>query len=79
VVPRVLNVYTPPCGDPDLSAVVQIRQFYVGQARDVAHVLLGSNVGRHFKIVVVVDDDIDPFNLEEVWWALTKGFRRAEI
>jgi len=71
IVPGVLNVYTPPFGDSWLSAIVQIRQYYVGHARDVAHVLLGSNVGRHFKVVIVVDEDIDPFNIEEVWWALT--------
>lgn len=71
VVPGVLNIWTPACGDPWLSAVVQIKQLYVGHARDVAHVLLGSNTGRHFKIVAVVGKDIDPFNLEEVWWALT--------
>jgi 4-hydroxy-3-polyprenylbenzoate decarboxylase len=56
----------------DFFIVVAIRQRYAGHARQVANVAAqcqttGSAPGRY---VVVVDDDIDPTNLEEVVWAI---------
>jgi 3-polyprenyl-4-hydroxybenzoate decarboxylase len=39
-------------------------------------------VGSHLKTVVVVDDDIDPFDLGQVWWAINtrvQGSRDIEV
>jgi UbiD family decarboxylase len=52
--------------------VVSIRQRYPGHARQAAYVTsqcqaAGNHLGRY---VVVVDDDIDPSNLDEVIWAI---------
>ncbi len=51
--------------------VVSIKQRYAGQARQVG--LLASQChsgGFMGRYVVVVDDDVDPFNLDEVIWAI---------
>ena len=51
--------------------VVSIKQMFAGHARMAGHVACqckpGAGTGRY---VVVVDDDIDPSNLEDVVWAL---------
>ena len=57
----------------DFFIVVSLRQRYAGHARQVAHVAAqcqtsGSAPGRY---VVVVDDDINPTNLEQVIWAMS--------
>lgn len=54
-------------------AVISIKQSYIGHAKQVltlsASLLQGGAcTGRY---IVVVDDDIDPSNLEEVIWAVT--------
>ncbi len=50
---------------------VAIKQRYAGQARQAALLAtqsrIGSNMGRY---IIVVDEDIDPTNLQEVIWAL---------
>lgn len=51
--------------------VISIKQMFAGHARMAGHVACqckpGVGTGRY---VVVVDDDIDPSNLEDVVWAL---------
>lgn len=51
--------------------VVSIKQRYAGQARQIG--LLASQChsgGFMGRYVVVVDEDVDPFNLDEVIWAI---------
>jgi UbiD family decarboxylase len=51
--------------------VVAIRQRYAGHARQAAHAVIAcSAAARHGRYVVVVDEDIDPTNLNEVLWAM---------
>ncbi|MGD9578196.1 MAG: UbiD family decarboxylase domain-containing protein, partial [Syntrophorhabdus sp.] len=52
-----------------LSAVVQIRQRFPGEAKNV---LLGalSTQYLHPKVVIAVDEDVDIFNPTEVLWAI---------
>ncbi len=50
--------------------IISIKQVYPGHAMRVAHGALGGTAAYHGKFVVVVDEDIDPFNLEEVLWAV---------
>jgi UbiD family decarboxylase len=47
--------------------VVQIRQRYPGHAMKAALAASGDYMGR---FVVVVDEDIDPHNAQEVFWAI---------
>lgn len=65
-----------------LVTLIQMTPFYVGHSREVARVWLSSPVGAFSKIVIIVDDDIDPFDLGQVFWALgsrTQGSRDVEI
>jgi len=58
--------------------VIAIRQRYSGHAKQagmIAAQTLGAQLGRY---VVVVDDDIDPSNVDEVLWALWTRSEPAE-
>ena len=50
--------------------IISIKQAYPGHAMRAAHGALGGTAGYHGRFVMVVDDDIDPFNLHDVMWAL---------
>jgi 4-hydroxy-3-polyprenylbenzoate decarboxylase len=51
--------------------VISIRQKYGGHAKRAAMALLGSTYGYHRRFVIIVDDDIDPSNIDDVLWALS--------
>jgi 4-hydroxy-3-polyprenylbenzoate decarboxylase len=50
--------------------VISIKQKYGGHAKRTAMAMLGSTYGYHRRFVIVVDDDIDPSNIDDVLWAL---------
>lgn len=51
--------------------VVSIRQRAAGHARQAGMAVLGCSAGaRNGRFVVIVDDDIDPSNMQEVLWAI---------
>jgi 4-hydroxy-3-polyprenylbenzoate decarboxylase len=50
--------------------IISIKQAYPGHAMRAAHGAIGGTAGYHGKFIIIVDEDIDPFNLEEVLWAL---------
>jgi UbiD family decarboxylase len=51
--------------------VVSIAQRYAGHARQAGHILNQCGAGAYMsRYSVVVDDDIDPSNLQEVLWAV---------
>lgn len=55
-----------------MVAIVQTTKArYSGVAEDIAHVIWSSaNVGHETPYIIVVDDEVDPFNLNEVWHAV---------
>lgn len=78
----VLAVRCPPEGAATLSAIVQMRPRYVGHAFTVGQTLLSSHLGKSLKYIVLVDDDIDPSDLGQVWWAVltrTQASRDFEV
>lgn len=78
----VIAVHCPPEGDSALSMVISMKPHYIGHSRNVGRTLISSSVGRYMKYVVIVDDDIDPFDLGQVWWAIvtrTQGSRDFEV
>ena len=78
----VVAVHCPPEGDSISSAVIAMRPHYIGHSRNVGRTMLSSAAGKYTKYVIVVDDDIDPFDLGQVWWALitrTQGSRDIEV
>jgi UbiD family decarboxylase len=51
--------------------VVAIKQRYAGHARQAGHILSQCGVGAYLsRYSIVVDEDIDPANLQEVMWAV---------
>lgn len=78
----VLAVNCPPEGVALASAIVQMQPRYVGHSRNAGRTLIASRIGSHLKTVVLVDDDIDPFDLGQVWWAINtrvQGSRDIEV
>ena len=78
----VVAVHCPPEGDSIASAFVSMRPHYVGHSRNVGRALLSGPVSKYIKYVVVVDEDIDPFDFGQVWWAIiyrTQGSRDIEV
>jgi 4-hydroxy-3-polyprenylbenzoate decarboxylase len=64
--PGIVGVYVP---EGALRVVVAIQQQYAGHARQVGRVASGL-VNSLCRMVIVVEDDVDPSNAEEVLWAV---------
>jgi UbiD family decarboxylase len=70
-IPDVAGAWQHEAGGSRLFTVVAIRQRYPGHARQALHVAAQCRAGAYAgRYTVVVDDDIDPSDLEEVIWAL---------
>jgi UbiD family decarboxylase len=70
-VPDVSSVWAHEIGGARMFNVVAIKQRYAGHARQAGHILSQCGVGAYMsRYSVVVDDDIDPSNLQEVMWAV---------
>jgi 4-hydroxy-3-polyprenylbenzoate decarboxylase len=50
--------------------VISLKQKYGGHVKRAALAMLGSTCGYHRRFVIIVDDDVDPSNLDDVLWAL---------
>jgi UbiD family decarboxylase len=67
-VPGITGVYV----HNSFLAVVAIQQKYAGHAKQAGMATLGCGaIARNGRFVVIVDDDIDPSNMNEVVWAMT--------
>jgi 4-hydroxy-3-polyprenylbenzoate decarboxylase len=67
-VPGIAGVYV----HHPMLIVVAIRQQYAGHARQTGNAAYSCASGaRNGRFVVVVDEDIDPSNIDEVVWAMT--------
>jgi UbiD family decarboxylase len=70
-VPDVQAVWAHEIGGARMFNVVSIKQRYAGHARQAGHILSQCGVGAYMsRYSVVVDEDIDPANLQEVMWAV---------
>jgi UbiD family decarboxylase len=71
-VPDVVGVCCHPVAGTRMFHVVAIKQRYPGHARQAALALFGCGQGAYLsRFAVVVDEDIDPFDLEAVMWAVS--------
>jgi 4-hydroxy-3-polyprenylbenzoate decarboxylase len=69
-VPDVQGVWAHEVGGSRLLLAVSIKQRYAGHARQAGHVAAQCHAGAYLgRFVIVVDEDIDPTNLEDVMWA----------
>jgi UbiD family decarboxylase len=70
-VPDIAGVWAHEIGGARMFNVVAIRQRYAGHARQAGHILSQCGVGAYMsRYSIVVDEDIDPSNLQEVMWAV---------
>lgn len=70
-VPDVKSVWAHEIGGARMFNVVAIKQRYAGHAKQAGHILNQCGVGAYMsRYSVVVDEDIDPANLQEVMWAV---------
>ncbi|HXG51180.1 MAG TPA: UbiD family decarboxylase [candidate division Zixibacteria bacterium] len=78
-VPDVRGVWCPPEGNTRLLTVVAIRQRYPGHARQAGIIASQCHAAAYLgRFTVVVDDDIDPTDMKDVWWAMTTRCDPAE-
>lgn len=78
-VPDITGVWQHEAGGSRMLTVVAINQRYGGHARQALHIAAQCHTGGYAgKYVIVVDDDIDPSNLEEVMWAVCTRSDPAE-
>lgn len=81
-IPGIKAVYCPPEGAGRFIAIISVKQMYPGHAVQVGTAAISTEMGAYgLKTVIVVDDDIDPWDLPRVLWALSFRFQpsRAEI
>jgi UbiD family decarboxylase len=65
--PGVTAVHFPAAGTVGMTCVIAMKQAYDCEARNVIAAMIGT---RRNKITIVVDDDVDIFDMEKVWWAI---------
>jgi UbiD family decarboxylase len=69
-IPGIRGVWCHEIGAGSLFNVISLKQMYTGHAQK-AGIIASQNVSLTVnRYTVVVDDDIDPFDLEEVLWAV---------
>jgi len=71
--PNVLQVHVPKNTCGGFMAIVQMRKTASGQPQQAIMTALGAEI--YTKIVVVVDEDVDPFVLSDVMWAVATRAR----
>ena len=77
-IPGIRGVHFPAAAGAWGMAIVSLIQRYPGHSRTVAHALLGSKMGAVLKNVIIVDEDIDPFNLDDVWWTMVSRLQASK-
>jgi UbiD family decarboxylase len=75
----VRGVWCHECGGARMLNVIAIKQSYAGHARQAGHLAASCQSGSYLgRLVVVVDEDIDPTDLFEVMWAVCTRCDPAE-
>ncbi len=73
---RLKNVYMPSCGGGKYLCVLQLRKAQAsdeGRQRQAA--LLAFSAFSELKHVILVDEDVDPFDLSDVLWAMNTRYQ----
>ena len=78
-IPEIRGVWQMEGGLGVRFTVISIKQRYPGHARQALHVASSCQAGAYNgKWTVVVDDDIDPSNINQVLWAMSTRFDPVE-
>src|SRR5512136_1737122 len=81
-IPGIKAVYCPPEGAGRFIAIISVKQMYPGHANQVGTAAISTEMGAYgLKTIIVVDEDIDPWDLPRVLWALSFRFQpsRSQI
>jgi UbiD family decarboxylase len=81
-IPGIKAVYCPPEGAGRMIAIISVKQMYPRHAIQVGTAAISTEMGAYgLKTVIIVDDDVDPWDLSRVLWALSFRFQpsRAEF
>lgn len=73
---RLQNVYAHPCGGGKFAAVIQFKKNGVpdeGRQRQAA--IIAFAAFPELKTIFLVDEDVDPFDSNDVLWAMTTRFQ----
>ena len=63
-----------------LTGIIAVRNRFAGFAKTIAMRALSTPHGvMYLKNLIMVDPDVDPFNLNEVMWALSVRTRKTDI
>lgn len=73
---NVTAVAYPKSGTCRLHAVIAMRNPTVGQQKNAAMIAFAEDIS--LKLVIVVDDDVDVFNDQDVFWAMATRFQADE-
>ncbi len=68
---NIKGVWTYEAGFSSSFTVISIKQSSPGFATKVGHLVVSSSLGGHSKYIIIVDDDIDPFDINQVIWAMS--------
>lgn len=75
-IPGIRSVYCPPEGSGRFLAIISIQQMYPGHVDQVLTAAISTEMGAYgLKTVLVVDEDIEPWDLPRVLYALSFRFQ----
>lgn len=75
-IPGIKAIYCPPEGSGRMLAIISVKQMYPGHADQVLTAAISTEMGAYgLKTVIVVDHDIDPWDIPRVMWALSFRFQ----
>jgi 4-hydroxy-3-polyprenylbenzoate decarboxylase len=75
-IPGIKAVYCPPEGAGRFLAIISVKQMYPGHADQVLTAAISTEMGAYgLKTVIVVDEDIDPWDIPRVLYALSFRFQ----
>ncbi len=75
-IPGIKSVYCPPEGSGRFLAIISMKQMYPGHADQVLTAAISTEMGAYgLKTVIVVDEDIDPWDMSRVLYALSFRFQ----
>lgn len=75
-IPGLKAVYCPPEAAGRFLAIISLKQMYPGHADQVLTAAISTEMGAYgLKTVIVVDDDIDPWDIPRVMYALAFRFQ----
>jgi 4-hydroxy-3-polyprenylbenzoate decarboxylase len=75
-IPGIKAIYCPPEGSGRFLAIISMKQMYPGHADQVLTAAISTEMGAYgLKTVIVVDEDIDPWDIPRVMYALSFRFQ----